>query len=173
MFSRPSRLLRTSPACSITRRCFVTAWRVIAEPVVNRVMDKRAPSESRAASRSRVRSPSAANTVAVALSCEVPRALRRTAHARPDEVEHHRPLAIVGGEAIGLPRENPIQQGRCGGSHASCPSPSYRGRRHGAHVARVRPARRARQPHNGLTASGGRHVLDVQPLVAMWRPATV
>ena len=99
MFSRPCRVLRTSPALSITRRCFVTACRVIADPVVSLVIDKRPSSDSLAANRSRVRSPSAAKTVAVALSLGVlPRALRRMSQERPEEVVPHHSRTFAGGE---------------------------------------------------------------------------
>src|SRR5262245_46395538 len=60
--SRPARTSRTRPAFASTCRCFVTAWRVMSVPEVSCAMDFAPLLHRNATSRSRVSSPSAANT---------------------------------------------------------------------------------------------------------------
>src|SRR5436305_1303720 len=60
MLSRPRALLRTRPASSITRRCLVTACRVIGSPPASLEIDSGPPSQRRETRRRRVSSPSAA-----------------------------------------------------------------------------------------------------------------
>lgn len=61
MRSRPWRLLRTSPDFCITRKCFVTACRVISSPSLNLVIEAGPPAQSREINRKRISSPNAAN----------------------------------------------------------------------------------------------------------------
>src|SRR5688572_9419867 len=60
--SRPARTSRTRPAFASTCRCFVTAWRVMSVPEVSCAIDFAPLLHRKATSRSRVSSPSAANT---------------------------------------------------------------------------------------------------------------
>src|SRR5512134_44143 len=78
MRSRPRRVPCTSPACASTWRCFVTAWRVTPAPALNAEIEAGPPVQSRDTRRSRVASPSAANTGAECFSAVLaPAALRR------------------------------------------------------------------------------------------------
>lgn len=60
--SRPWRMPWTRPAFSMTRRCFVIAWRVSLDPSESSEIDSRAPLQSLHTSRRRVSSPRAAKT---------------------------------------------------------------------------------------------------------------
>src|SRR5687768_13958183 len=60
--SRPARTSRTRPAFASTCRCFVTAWRVMSVPDVSCAIDFAPLLHRKATNRSRVSSPSAANT---------------------------------------------------------------------------------------------------------------
>lgn len=64
--SRPTRLLVTIPACSMTVRCFLTPWRDRPVPWVSWTIDWDCPSHRRDRSANRVGSPRAANTGAAA-----------------------------------------------------------------------------------------------------------
>lgn len=57
------------PACASTSRCCVTDWRVMSVPAVICAIDSAVPAHSAATIRSRVSSPSAANTSAQSRSC--------------------------------------------------------------------------------------------------------
>src|SRR5262245_4059853 len=63
---------RTTPAPSRTRRCLVTACRVMSVPAVSREIDWALPADSRPSIDSLVSSPSAANTVARVFSAAAP-----------------------------------------------------------------------------------------------------
>src|SRR5437868_17517 len=87
------------PACSRTRRCLVTAWRVTREPVARPVIDIGPRSHRRETSWSRVASPRAAKTAAEAF------ALRRTADVLREHFHHHAPTLLIVGEGFGAPLE--------------------------------------------------------------------
>src|SRR5262245_29712130 len=99
--SRPWRRLRTTPAPFSTCRCFVTACRVTSVPSVSRVIDSGPPLDSRATRASRVGSPSAAKTAALALGAADDMALD-VLHLLPPAalVVAERPLAACGRELV-------------------------------------------------------------------------
>src|SRR6202041_1244031 len=68
---RPSRILRTTPAVSKTRRCLVIAWRVRVEPSVSSAIDCGRPRQSFSTSVSRFSSPKAEKMDACALCASV------------------------------------------------------------------------------------------------------
>src|SRR5262245_27942213 len=87
-------MLRTTPASASTRRCLLTACRVMRVPAVSRAIDCGRPRLSRASTPRRVASPSAANTEARAFS---PLGCRRLDMAR--DVLH------LDGPAFAVPQE--------------------------------------------------------------------
>src|SRR6266571_4702677 len=109
--SRPWRVPRARPAPASTYRCFVTACRVTAVPVVRRAMD-RGPSEPRrATSRRRVSSPRAAKTGAEP-SRVLARALARLANMPFDGLHLCGPTLVVHAIGLGAPRgRDPIEAG--------------------------------------------------------------
>src|SRR5437870_10450588 len=93
-------MLRTSPAFSMTRRCLVIAWRVMAKPAVSCAIDMGPSRHSRTTRRSRVPSPSAANTGADAASFAFVLERRRLRKVLLDERHHDRPALLVRRERL-------------------------------------------------------------------------
>src|SRR5262245_41899115 len=69
MRSRPRRLSRTSPARESTVRCFVIACRDTEDFALRRAIESGPFADRRTSSRSRVSSPSAANSGAASRTC--------------------------------------------------------------------------------------------------------
>src|SRR5689334_10521739 len=111
--SRPARTSRTRPALASTCRCFVTAWRVMSVPEVSCTIDFAPLLHRNATSRSRVSSPSAANTGAALRNP----ALRSGGLTRSDDmvfdVRHLLfPTAAVHAEGVEpAMRRNPVEAG--------------------------------------------------------------
>src|SRR5439155_11138308 len=104
--SRPRCALRTRPALSITRRCFVIAWRVTAKPVVSPEIDIGPASQRRATRRSRVSSPNAANTEAESETAAFE--LRGLGKMLLDQGDDHRPALFVCRERLGAARQRDL-----------------------------------------------------------------
>src|SRR5512147_125369 len=108
--SRPCRVQRMRPASSITRRCLVIAWRVIFVPAVKCVMDIGPSSESRATSRKRISSPSAAKIIAESFGCAELLWLSFLCKVRLDQFHDHAPTLFVGSKRLDTTfQRNPIE----------------------------------------------------------------
>ena len=97
--SRPERSLCASPAASSTRKCFVTAWRLMVLPAVKLDSDSGPFWLSRETRTRRCRSPSAAKTGADAVERVMARAL--AGQVLRDQAELRLPPALVVGECLG------------------------------------------------------------------------
>src|SRR6185312_10752639 len=111
--SRPWRKSCTRPASASTCKCLVTAWRVMVVPAVSCAIDSAPPAHSATTSRSRVASPSAANTGALADNAA---ALRRERSVRGDiflDVAHlHGPATGVGAQCgVAARGRQPVEAG--------------------------------------------------------------
>jgi len=92
------------PAPSSTLKCFVTAWRVIAEPSVKRAIEYEVPSLSLPTSVSRVASPKAANAMAGSIRARL--ALRVCVDMFGDILHLDRPASAVPSNSLPLDRSH-------------------------------------------------------------------
>lgn len=98
---RPSRLLRTSPACASACRCLVIAWRETFAPSVRRTIGWGPLAHSRATRFNRVSSPSAANTGAASASFGAAEGRDRDMASKPLSLA--RPLRGTSRSALSAP----------------------------------------------------------------------